>query len=385
MALIKSKLTIKKKQNDLKSALVKELSKLISIDSQNPPGNEAVIISYIKKEFNKVGIKTKVIGENKRHNLIAEIKLGTGKRKILFMPHIDTVLGSNSWNTPPLKPVLKGNKLYGLGSGDMKCAAASHIVMARELMKNKKVHDNLNATVRFAFCADEEVTAIGINYLLKKVPKFFKCDLIICGEPTNLKLKVAHKGICPTKIDVFGKSAHGSTPQLGVNAINAAAKIITGLKNIKIGKPQKYFETGVTLNVGIINGGDMMNKVADHCSFVIDVRLIPNITPQQVNTGFKKVIDKLRKVDKNSWNYKITNLTYQKAVRTSDASIKKLEKIFNQKADSINYTTDLRFLKADFVVYGAGNEKLAHCPNECVEINKLVKSHKDYFKLLEHY
>ncbi|MBT7902806.1 ArgE/DapE family deacylase [Candidatus Woesearchaeota archaeon] len=375
---------------DLKTQLANELSKLISIDSQNPPGNEKAIISYLDKEFKKLKIRSKIIGKANRLNLINSIKLGSGKRKIMFMTHVDTVPGSRGWTTKFLKPVIKNNKLYGLGSGDMKCAAASHMVLIKEIMKNQKKYASINATLSFAFCADEETGGkLGAEMLLKNHSQLFNQDLVIVGEPTNQKLIVSHKGVIQAEIEIFGKSAHASTPHLGTNSIQVASRLIGELSKLKLNsKPNRYLSPPLTVNFGIISGGDALNKVADYCKFGIDIRHIPEITSKNILAEVKSIINKIKSShskSKLSWTYKIKVLETGKAAQSSVATIKKVEKILKRKAQGVSYSTDSRFLKCDFIIYGAGDEKLAHCPNEYVDLNKLVKVHKDYVKLVEEY
>ena len=121
-----------------KKRLIKTIQKLISLDSQNPPGDESKIADFVGKYLKALGLKVKTYTfKNKRVNLIATLAGRNSKKSLLITPHLDTVPAGKSWKTPALAAKIIGGKIYGLGATDCKGNLASGMEAIQSLVEDK--------------------------------------------------------------------------------------------------------------------------------------------------------------------------------------------------------------------------------------------------------
>ena len=180
-------------------------------------------------------------------NLVLEIDSKKKGPTILLNGHLDTVNISNGWDTNPFVPTLIDNKLYGLGSCDMKSGSAILIAIAIYFNEHKELW---RGKIILTLVSDEEGPyGLGTHYLLKEniLPPV---DVVLSLEPSaafSFKdypvLCLGARGALVYKIDFYGKSAHASNPELGINALFEASKFILESKNIKF-KKHKYLGKG---------------------------------------------------------------------------------------------------------------------------------------------
>jgi acetylornithine deacetylase/succinyl-diaminopimelate desuccinylase-like protein len=274
------------------------LFNLVSINSANPDYSEAApgeeeIGRFIYDYF--TGYKIDCIKQNVidgRFNVIAKVQGKKEAPAIVLCSHLDTVYLDGM----DFKPYKDNTNIYGPGSCDTKASIAMMMVA---LANYSKKTSGRNLNVYFAGVVSEESRHIGIKKLIEEFDSNIgKADFFIIGEPTNLDIGIAHKGSLKFTIKTKGKNAHGSTPHLGLNAINMMGELIVAINNkivpeydhIKdelLGKP--------TINIGTISGGRAFNIVPDNCSIEIDRRMLPSETVKQVLDRFSKLIDMLKK------------------------------------------------------------------------------------------
>ncbi|MBI1919055.1 ArgE/DapE family deacylase [Candidatus Microgenomates bacterium] len=262
---------------------VKMLKKLVSVNTVNPPGNELSLQPIIKEAFDGLGAKMEIWEKKKgRANFIG--KIGNGNPIVGFFPHLDTVPAGDGWKTDPFKPVVKNGRLYGRGSIDSKGNfVSSWLAIKTFLALNKK----FKGTIYLVGCADEELgSEFGVKYLLEKG---FKVDYAIVPDGGSIdKIIIGEKGALRLRIKSFGKQAHGSTPERGINAIEHLIKLLHKINEIRFDQ-LKFHElfTPVTKNIGVIKGGHAVNIVPAYAEAEIDFRL-----PLGVNK--RNVIDKIQ-------------------------------------------------------------------------------------------
>lgn len=256
--------------------ILKDLIKFNTIeDKQNTE-----IINYLESFLKKLGFKT----EKKNKYLIMSV--GQDAR-IGFLGHTDTVRYSKGWNSNPFELEKIDNKLYGLGTCDMKGAIAAMLDAISQISFYK-----LKYGIKLYFTYDEEIGFKGINNILNTKEKF--PEIMIFGEPTNNEILSGSKGLIEYEFNFKGIKAHSCNPEKGKSANLNAIKFISELNNfynkrIKLFKNNKYEVPYTTMNIGLINGGSEINSVSDNCKVNIDFR----IASKEHMKNIKRKVDEL--------------------------------------------------------------------------------------------
>lgn len=276
-----------------KRRLIQLTQKLIRINSENPPGNEAQIAGFVKEYLKGFGLKCKVyeFAQN-RPNVIALLSArARGAKTILISPHLDTVPAGTGWKFPPFNGLIKRGKIYGRGITDCKCNVAVAMEVLQSLMEDKAEIKN---NILFAATADEEAGSnLGLIPLLKE--NILKADYALILDSDEFDIVIAQKGLIHCKVSVFGKKAHGAYPWRGVNAINIASSLIKDLEKYAFHYTKHPLLHPPTINIGTIRGGDKVNMVADWCEFEVDLRYLPGMSADTLLADIKKLIAKRAK------------------------------------------------------------------------------------------
>jgi len=362
--------------NSLKERLLVILKKLIQIPTENPPGKTEEVVNFLIDEVfrEEEGFHNEIITYMKDdvelHNLVT--KIGSGKKKILLSGHFDVVpVGDQTkWTYPPFSANIVDGKIHGRGSADMKGGITSLIGVMKNLNSNPYFMENYELV--FLGTADEEAGMSG-SYLLSKKGYVNNADLIIIAEPTNLNVGVAGKGLLWATIQVTGKSAHGSMPQEGHNAIEGVLKIIPQIYNCLEDKSNKILGRS-TINIGKIHGGTKINIVPDYAELEIDFRLIPE-------QEHEKVINNLRKIelDPYSIDVNITNTLQSLLTDINHPFIQNLKNITNSEFIGLSYATDAcKYINPTnfipFVIFGPGDPNIVHKPNEWIQLEQVYQA-----------
>ncbi len=278
--------------------LLKVVQNFIRIESVNPDlsgvGNgEGLIAEHIGKYLTETGIEVhfQEIKPN-RVNVIGVLK-GSGEGKALMLNgHTDTV-GIARMDIEPLNPVFREGKVYGRGSFDMKGGLAAMIIAVKTIidagLKPK-------GDVILAFVADEEYLSLGTEVLVKEYP----ADAAILCEPTNLKVCIAHKGFAWIKVEIFGKAAHGSRPDRGIDAIVKAGKFLARIEELGKGAliQKKHPMLGSpSIHASLIKGGTELSTYPDYCLIELERRFIPGESVKTIEAEMQTLIDDLASKD----------------------------------------------------------------------------------------
>ncbi|MBF0618984.1 MAG: M20 family metallopeptidase [Candidatus Omnitrophica bacterium] len=276
-----------------KDRLIRLTQKVLAIDSQNPPGNEAAIADFVAKDMKALGLEVKVLTYKKnRPNVIATLKgslarAQASKEALLLTPHTDVVPIGTGWKFDPFGKDIKSGRIYGRGTSDDKGNLACAMEALRSLVEDgfKPRKD-----IILAATSDEETGShAGIKPLLEK--KVLKPGLALVLDSVDFDTVIAQKGLLHTRVRVFGKKAHGATNWRGINAIEQAAQIIRRLKKHEWSFKKHELLNHPTVNIGTIKGGDKVNMVADLCEFSIDIRYMPRMSPDKVINVVKKTVE----------------------------------------------------------------------------------------------
>ena len=207
--------------------------------------------------------------EKKRVNLFATLKAknSNNKKPIILSGHTDVVPVSKGWSSDPFTATIKGDKLYGRGSCDMKGFIACALAYAPVYSKS-----NLDRDIHFSFTFDEETACQGAPILIEELKKRdIKDGICIIGEPTNMKIIDAHKGCYEYTTYFKGLAGHSSAPHKGVSAVEYASRYINKLIELreklksKVPKDSIFDPPHSTLSIGGVFGGIAHNVIADKC------------------------------------------------------------------------------------------------------------------------
>ena len=258
---------------------------LISQKTINPPGNEYLTKDIIVKSMKNLGMKIKIIGDKKRPNVLGEV--GTGSPSIAVLCHMDVVLPGSGWKTKPFNPVVKNGRLYGRGACDDKGPyAASWAAVKAVLSSGKKLKGKI---ILGAIADEERGSEKGIKLLLKK--KKLDCDFCLIPDGGRVdEAVIGEKGMLWLKFTSIGKSAHGSNPQKGINAITNMLEFLPLITKLKINKKIDPHFTPITINLGEIKGGDAPNIVPSYCEATIDIRYPLGIKKEDIIKKVKSLI-----------------------------------------------------------------------------------------------
>ena len=336
------------------------LEKLISINTIKDKDNN-IIIDYIESILKPLNFEFEEIGTEKKI-LIAK----RGISNIGFICHTDTV-DYHDWKYEPLKLTKDGDKLYGLGSSDMKGGIAALLNALIELPTN------LPCICYFTY--DEEIDFTGIKELVKVKNDFPKT--LIFPEPTGEIFAIANKGCFEYKAEFRGKSAHSSNPNLGDNAILKSLCFINELnefmKEIENEKDYLYEVPSTTFNLASVNGSSALNIIPDKCEIAFSYRTI--------NEKIEK--DILNKLNELSEKYHAKLITINNvSCAKSNADFKNIIKeLFAKECIGLNYTTEASFFKDKNVLILGPGPVTAHECNEYI-FESSFNNIKEYYKIL---
>ena len=275
---------------------LKILSDLISFQTISGEDNNS-LINYCDEILNKLGATSfKTFDDDKKRvNLFATLKAknSNGKVPIILSGHTDVVPVSKGWSTDPFKATVKGDKLYGRGSCDMKGFIACVLAYAPIFSKS-----NLNRDIHFSFTFDEETACIGAPILIKELKKRgFNKGICIVGEPTNMKIIDAHKGAYEYTTFFEGLAGHSSQPHKGVSAVEYAAKYVNKLIELRQKLKDRVPMNSIfsppysTLSIGGIFGGIAHNVIADKCHVKWETRPVVKEDAIFLNSEMDKYVD----------------------------------------------------------------------------------------------
>ncbi|RWR05898.1 M20 family metallopeptidase [Siminovitchia fortis] len=364
---------------------VRFLQEMIQIDSSNPPGNEDKVSKMLAERCESAGIPYKITQvEPGRSNFEIRLK-GESDGKLVICGHMDTVLpGEQSWMYSPFSGEIVGDKLYGRGASDMKSGLAAMYLAVESLFKEGR---KLPKDIVFLATAGEEVDSCGARTYLED-ETMEDVEALVIGEPTNEKVVIGHKGALWIEIVTLGKTAHGSMPDKGINAVEWMHKVIGMLDSLK--KKWKISAEPLgesSLAVTKINGGVQTNVIPDRCSMSVDIRSVPPQSHEQLLTEIKNNLNELFS-EEGSPDFSV-NLQLDRPAILTDESDKLIRLALDlKKQDSlygVSYYTDAAVLNPESrtptLIYGPGDESLAHQPNEYVDIQAYLRSINFYKEL----
>ena len=263
---------------------------LVSIPSVNPAlekdgAGEAAIAQACAELLEGWGLEATITEPaTGRPNVVGRLE-GQGPT-ILLNGHLDTV-GVAGMTIDPFEVSFDGNRMYGRGSCDMKAGDAALLATAYRLAK-----EGPRPNLVVALTSDEEHASVGMADLVSEGGP--DADLAIVCEPTNLSVMPAHKGFVWIRALFRGLAAHGSRPDIGVDAIRHAALYLSALdsygRELKSRAAHPLLEYG-SVHAGKIQGGTAESVYPDECELLLERRTLPGETPETVVNEFQSVLD----------------------------------------------------------------------------------------------
>jgi succinyl-diaminopimelate desuccinylase len=369
-----------------KKELNELLQRLIQIKSVNPPGNEKEIANFIKRLLLKNNIPSELVPlEEGRSSVVAKIE-GKEERNITLCGHLDTVrVIEEDWSKPPLQGIIEEGKMYGRGTSDMKGGVAA-IIYTSILLKRRGITPQKK--VQLALTADEEWGYRGAKTLVDQ-GFFDQTDFLIITEPTNLQVAVGEKGEVWIKAKFYGKSAHGSTPELGVNTVIPGSKFVLEVSEEykKLFNQDPLWENN-SINIGQFHGGVQVNVVPNYSEVQLDFRVISE-------EDKKKALELVRKKGQDigeefGVQFKEEIFNYHHSIFTSldNLYIQKFMQVAGVKeATIVKYCTDggtiIPEKKIPFIIFGPGDIAQAHQNDEYIELESLYQSVDTFLEFLK--
>ena len=378
-----------------KKELVDLTIRLVQIPTENPPGNEKVAAQFLKPLLSKTGFKIKtVLSPEGRWNLLAEKRWGRGGRRLIFNGHLDVVPAGNpsQWKYPPFQGKLYKGKIYGRGSSDMKSGIASFI-HALQTIERSKIPLHQGAVILHLVSDEESHGHQGMEFLTQR--EGIQGDAALVGEPTDLQPVIAQKGALWLRILTIGRSAHGSKPHLGINAVEKMMKLIERFNFIPLEKEHLLLGKP-TLSIGTIHGGTKVNVVPEGCEIEVDRRMLPGEKKEEVLGEIKEILDSLQSQDP-FFQYRMEEIDFAEPSEVDpDEEIVKMgveaiQNVMGRKPMLRGFSgfTDSRFYvnqcHIPTLIFGPGGVDQSHTMDESVEVDALIRAAHIYAMILMDY
>ena len=245
--------------------------KLIGYDTSNAEGVK-LCAGFVKGWLDARDIPSRQLDCRGLPVTLAEVGPEEAEVTLLLHGHVDVVPG----RVQQFAPELAGDRLIGRGAYDMKGALASLLLAMVDLRDQRSVR------VRLGIVPDEESEESDERGGELLVSEGFLGDFVITGEPTDMHVGVAAKGVVAMRLRIDGLAAHGSTPWLGENAILRAVDVFRAIQSLPFASQSSELFDRPSINLGRILGGDALNKVPDTCFIDVDVRHLPEQDPDGI-------------------------------------------------------------------------------------------------------
>ncbi|HPY40839.1 MAG TPA: acetylornithine deacetylase [Thiolinea sp.] len=363
------------------------LARLISFDTTSAVSNLA-LIHFVQEYLANYGVESSLVRDEsgQKANLYATIG-PADKAGVMLSGHTDVVpVKGQAWSSDPFVLTERDGLLYGRGSCDMKGFIASCLAAVPALTQAK-----LHTPVHLALSYDEEVGCLGVRRLIEMMQGLsVRPAMAIIGEPTSMRLMIAHKGKRAIRVKITGQSAHSAYPTEGVNAVEYAAELVCEIRRIHAQFQQHgpfdndYRVPHTTLHVGVFNGGTVLNIVPNACQFDFEIRHLPEDNPDQIiqriqNYAEQVLLPPMRKVTEQAKIEFEVLSAYPGLYTAPDAQVVQFVRGLlapNVEVSKISFGTEGGLFNEQLgipaVVCGPGSILQAHKADEYVSVEQLA-------------
>jgi acetylornithine deacetylase len=280
--------------------IIQTLKDLVRINSVNPSlcadgKGEAEIGTTVADALSTLGLTVSMQEiETGRVNVVGVLKGSRNGRSLLLNAHLDTV-GVNGMIIDPFEAEIRDGRLYGRGAQDMKGSLAAMLGATKALVDGGV---ELAGDLLVTAVADEEYASLGTEHLVQQVT----ADAAIVTEPTDLAVCRAHRGFIWYDVETFGRAAHGSRYQEGIDANIRMGRFLAQLDTLEQElrhRPGHPLAGPPSLHAPRIQGGSEVSIYADHCLLQIERRTIPGETEAQATDELQEIVHRLAVQDSN--------------------------------------------------------------------------------------
>ncbi len=363
---------------DLRQEMIDLLETLIGIRSANPPGDEDRVVDAIEAILMETGLQqNRVRLDEGRSSLVVRLK-GHEPGSLVLCGHLDTVNADPaSWTSDPWTSRHDGNRLYGLGSADMKGGVAVLVTILREFVRRgvEPRHD-----IVLVLTADEERSYRGAASVAD-AELIDDALLLLIAEPTGGRAYIGQKGELWVECTFSGQAAHGSIPDTGVSAILPAAEFCLLLAEERCAFPEVASRGRTSLNVGTFKAGSQVNIVPDQARIELDLRVVTESERNRVLALIEETGHKIATSHGAKFSHRVLN---DRAPITSDSEDSQIAQFLDVHSritgrpvilEIAPYSTDAVAIvprrKMPVIIYGPGQIEQAHQPNEYLNLDTL--------------
>ena len=274
-------------------------AQLVAIESINPDvvadgSGEMALARFVAEWCERAGLETTLTElAPGRANVVAVARGSGGGRALMLNAHMDTV--GVTGMTDPFAPRIEAGRLYGRGAQDMKGSLAACMLATAGAMRG-----GLRGDVILTAVADEEFASIGTE----AVAAGLTADAAIVTEPTELRLAVAHRGFVHLEVEVRGRAAHGSRPDLGVDAIAKMGRVLVGIEELDLrlrADPTHRFLGSGSVHASLIDGGQEFSSYPARCRVQAERRTIPGETAEHAEQELRDIVARAGEGDPDFW------------------------------------------------------------------------------------
>lgn len=259
---------------------------LMAQNTINPPGNEKRGALCLKEIFDREGIPCEVqdLGDN-RANFIASF--GEGDKILEYSGHLDVVPCVGNWQHTAIGTTEEGDLIYGRGACDMKGGVAAMCSAAISMFRDKTP---LNGQIRLTFVADEEDANLGMHAFLDSHKA---ATYTILGEPTDLHVAIAHRGVGRYYIDLLGHACHAALRSTEETAVAKAARAVMAIEDLNKQLESMTHDVlpSPSIVVTMVQGYEKDNVVPGKVRLLVDFRVLPGMTEPQTRKLVQDALD----------------------------------------------------------------------------------------------
>jgi len=362
-----------------------------SVSSIDPRFNQSnrQVVEMLANWFMDLGFATElqlVSSDPDKLNLIAN--LGRGGGGLVLSGHTDTVpCDESQWSQDPFRLGEKDNKLYGLGSTDMKGFFPIILAALKKIDLGK-----IKRPLFILATCDEESTMAGARALVSSDKALGRHALI--GEPTGLRPVNMHKGILAESIKLVGSSGHSSNPALGVNALEGMHSVISALmklrREIQAQQRDPSFTVPVpTMNFASIRGGDNPNRICGDCEMKIDMRMLPGMHLEDYRAAIRRSV--MQAIDGSGLTVEFDQIFAGLPGMQTDGNaeiVKIAEKLAGESSGTVAFGTEGPYLNSmgmETVILGPGDIDQAHQVDEYLSLDRINPMTTILQKMITHF
>lgn len=358
------------------------------------------LIRFVTDLLDEQGVAYKLFfnDERTKANLLATLG-PTDVPGIILSGHTDVVpTDGQAWSRDPFDPWVADGKLYGRGTCDMKGFIGCVLSRIGELQAR-----GLKEPIHIALSYDEEVGCSGCTSMIAHVAELeTRPRACIVGEPTEMGVVNAHKGIHAYETRIHGKPAHSSTPAYGANALVAAARLVAFLDDLNVEFASRDWGEGAlrfdppytTNNVGTLTGGNAINIIPEDAHFVWEYRSLPDSNVREIIDRFNAHVDEvilpqLQSTFPDAWVQTTELSAAPPLIATGDNSAEALVLALAQSNETgaVSYATEAGHFQATAqvptVVCGPGSIDQAHREDEFIALSELAACEQFLDRLLD--